>query len=132
MPTTIVVVDEHPAFVNQVKALVTEAGYRVVGCVGHYEAVRAFEHLRDAVDLAIIDFLVPGTTGPELIGTIKRQMPGLKIIATVPGEGPDLTPLVSKTDADLVFRRPKIGELLDRSKWIPVVERMLGQANAAS
>lgn len=125
MPANIVVVDEDRRFVNQLQVILTESGYTAVGLVGRDEAIQTFEQLRRGVDVAVVDFIVPGTTGPELIGMIRRHLPTTKVVATVPAEGLDLTELAEQVEPDLVMRRPKKGQPPEREQWVRAVEDVL-------
>ncbi len=128
MPATIMIIDEDRAFTDRLALMLAQAGYMAFGSAGKDEALDNLETHKGAIDLAIVDFHVPGISGPELIGAIQRRMPAAKIIATVPGEGPDLTDVAARTGADRVMRRPRKGEPIDRELWIGVVEGLLGRA----
>lgn len=132
MPATIVVVDEDRTFVSQLSEMLRRAGYEAIGCVGRDEAVQAFETHTGPVDLAIIDFMVPGTSGPEMIGAVQRRLPYAKIIATIPGEGPDLTEHAARTDVDRVIRRPPKGVPPESEEWISVVRETLGETRSGA
>jgi DNA-binding NtrC family response regulator len=132
MPATIVIVDEDRAFVGHLSAVLRRAGYEVIGCVGSDEAVRVFETYTRPVDLAIIDFMVPGTSGPEMIGALQRRMPAAKIIATVPGEGPDLTEHAARMGVTRVIKRPPKGIPPEGSEWVSVVRKALGDASTSA
>ncbi len=125
MPGTVVVVDQEKEFVSELGDILTEAGYSVFGWIGRDEAVQGFQTIGRSVDVAIIDFVVPGASGPELIGAVKSHFPTIRVIATVPGEGPDLSALVARTDADRVMRRPKKGIPFDRLHWTRAVDEMI-------
>ena len=67
----IVVVDDDPAVVRAVTAVLEAAGYRVEGARDQREALRAV--LEDPPALVVLDVNMPGLDGWELCDILRRQ-----------------------------------------------------------
>ena len=76
---TILVVDDEPGVRYLLRNILTGVGYQVLEAKDGREAVRLVE--ASAVDLAIIDLVMPGQEGIETIQYLHRARPQLKIIA---------------------------------------------------
>jgi DNA-binding response OmpR family regulator len=67
----IVVVDDDPAVLRAVTAVLEAAGYRVEGARDQHEALRAV--LADPPALVVLDVNMPGLDGWELCDILRRQ-----------------------------------------------------------
>jgi CheY-like chemotaxis protein len=78
-PSSILVADDDPVIRMLFRKTLTCAGYRVFVA---NDGVEALEQLRTAeFDLLITDLVMPNMEGLELIQTIRKEQPQLKIIA---------------------------------------------------
>ena|SRR5689334_1189603 len=128
MPGTILVVDDDPGYIAQLDGLLSRAGHRVIGCITAAEAIKELTDLRDAIDLAVIDFITHGiSSGFELIGLIQRKLPTVKIIATLPPIGAELADLAWQNGAGAIMRRPPPGEPLPETAWLEIIEKKLAE-----
>jgi DNA-binding NarL/FixJ family response regulator len=74
--TSILVIEDHPLFVQSLVRLLRERGKYDVTAVGSGE--QALEALRQSsFDMALVDVSLPGTNGIDLISEIQREKPGL-------------------------------------------------------
>jgi len=74
--TSILVIEDHPLFVQSLVRLLRERGKYDVTAVGSGE--QALETLRQSsFDMALVDVSLPGTNGIDLISEIQREKPGL-------------------------------------------------------
>jgi len=84
------VVDDHPANVKALRVELTADGHDVIEATNGYEAVEAVE--RDAPDLVLLDIMMPGATGLEILEKI-REMDDRKstpvVILTAKGQDAD-------------------------------------------
>lgn len=62
------------------KALLTEFGYSVFEAVDGEDAVRKFMENREAVDLLMLDIVMPKMNGKEAYDEIRRMKPDVKVI----------------------------------------------------
>jgi DNA-binding response OmpR family regulator len=75
---TVLVVDDDPTTHQIVEAALAETGYRVIG-VNDAEAALALLE-REAVALALVDYLLPNMNGLELIERLRQHFPQLPSI----------------------------------------------------
>ncbi|MFN2417586.1 MAG: response regulator transcription factor [Candidatus Limnocylindria bacterium] len=126
-PLRILVIDDEPAMVGAVAALVGSVGHRVTSAYDGNEAVQRFDVERP--DLVILDLAMPGLDGLAVCAAI-RQRAATPIIV-LSGEG-DEAAKVEALDAgadDYVTKPFGKGELLAR---IRAVMRRHGSAEAPS
>lgn len=78
---SIVIVDDHPMVVEGMKTLLSNVPYiRIVGTASN--AFDAMEILKsNAVNVAIIDINLPEVNGMELTAKIKKEIPGVNVLA---------------------------------------------------
>jgi two-component system NarL family response regulator len=77
--TRLLIVDDIPLFRAGLASALTDAGFDVVGEAGHAEgAVGQAEHLQP--DLVLLDVLMPGLSGLDVVEKISAVSPGAKVI----------------------------------------------------
>ena len=77
--TTILCIDDEEFIRVLLKAALEEAGYRVLTAEHGKHGLRLLEH--QAVDLIIVDIIMPELDGFELIPLLRKSHPASKIIA---------------------------------------------------
>ena len=98
---TVVVIDDHPLFRRGVRELLDmEPSIEVVGEAGTreqaLEMVRKFEP-----DLTVLDLNIKGTSGLEILSTLKDEDPSRRIvILTVSDSGDDVTACIHSMALD--------------------------------
>lgn len=81
--TRVLVVDDDVHVLAVARAILEHAGIEVVEAVGGAAGLRAY---RDAsYDLVLCDLFMPDFDGLELIRALRREFPGVKIIAMSAG-----------------------------------------------
>jgi signal transduction histidine kinase len=75
---TILVVDDHEETLRATRRLLEREGHRVLLASSGREALDLFR--RERPDLLIVDYFMPGMTGEELIGEIRREDAGVQIL----------------------------------------------------
>lgn len=79
MSTTIMVVDDSPFASKQIKDIVEDNGYEVIGYAKDgEEAIEFYKELKP--DIVILDIIMPGLNGLETAETLKKQDPAVKIL----------------------------------------------------
>ena len=79
MSTTIMVVDESPFASKQIKDIVEDNGYEVIGYAKDgEEAIEFYKELKP--DIVILDIIMPGLNGLETAEILKKQDPAVKIL----------------------------------------------------
>jgi CheY-like chemotaxis protein len=72
---------EDEAFVRDVTCeVLRSAGYRVLTARNAVEAAREYDRCCGEVTLLLTDVILPGETGRELAGRLRRANPGLKVL----------------------------------------------------
>lgn len=94
---TVLVIDDHPRFLQTLMWLLEAKGYRCVTASTSTEAERVFS--QDAVDIVIVDHGLPGMDGSTLAAHLKaiRNVPVLMLSGN-----PDLQPTPGTVDLFLV------------------------------
>lgn len=78
MSTTIMVVDDSPFASKQIKDIVEDNGYEVIGYAKDgEEAIELYKELKP--DIVILDIIMPGLNGLETAEILKKQDPAVKI-----------------------------------------------------
>ena len=74
----ILLVDDDHLFATMIQTALTRAGETVVRAKNGVEAMELFDA---SFDLVLTDLVMPEKEGMELIGELRRALPGVKIIA---------------------------------------------------
>ncbi len=77
---TVLVVDDSPAVVDTLVAMLEEAGAEVGPCCDAKDAIAALRDDPEAWDLMITDYDMPGTNGADLARAARRLRPDLPIL----------------------------------------------------
>lgn len=112
----ILVIDDEPAMVGAVAALVGSVGHRVSAAYDGHEGLRAYE--ADRPDLVILDLAMPGMDGLSVCQALRRR--GTTPIIILSGEGQE-TAKVEALDAgadDYVTKPFGKSELLARIRAV--------------
>jgi CheY-like chemotaxis protein len=112
-PARLLVVDDDPAVLEAVAALLEEHGHEVMRA-GDPPTALALLCGAAPVDLLLTDFLLPGLTGAELIDAARRLRPGLPALVLTGHGGPFDLPAQERFDAlgVAVLRKPVPGDEL--------------------
>lgn len=79
MSTTIMVVDDSPFASKQIKDIVEDNGYEVIGYAKDgEEGIELYKELKP--DIVILDIIMPGLNGLETAEILKKQDPAVKIL----------------------------------------------------
>lgn len=120
----IVVVEDDDQFRSMLRELLSRAGYAVTEARNGREALAACR--AEVTDLVITDILMPETEGIETIRELRRERPGLPIIATSGGGrvGPlTYLALARRAGADRTFEKPfSTREMLDAVRELTTAE----------
>jgi CheY-like chemotaxis protein len=77
---TILLVDDEALIIDVAKAMLERLGYRVVVCMEGQEAVKAITDMGDAIDLVILDMILPGMDGGAIFDRIRQIQPDMPVI----------------------------------------------------
>lgn len=131
----VLVVDDDPPTRAATEELLESYGYHVEAAA---DAAQALERLRQRprVDLVLLDLVLPGRSGLELLRRITRVWPGLRVLTTSPYPLPDQEAQALQIGAAGTLRRPlgdprlprAVRVALDRPPPSPLGEKDEGQA----
>lgn len=124
---SILIVDDDPLLRLIASEMLRGAGYVVAEAEDGDVAIRHLE--QHAVDLAVLDLLMPNKEGVETIKEIKQRWPQVRIIAISSGGRLDanyLLPLAKAMGADAVYKKPLTAE-----PFLQMVESALHDAPVA-
>jgi CheY-like chemotaxis protein len=115
----VLVVDTDVGVRAAVRGMLEEAGFQVAEAGNGDEGIRAFR--RQPADVVLTDLFMPDRNGLEMIRDLRRQFPGVKVIATSGGWGRvrlDVLPLARALGAARVLYKPfkpsEVREALDK------------------
>jgi PAS domain S-box-containing protein len=77
---TVLVVDDEPMVLETSEELLAGLGYSVLCATSGEEALEIYSDGLDAIDLVIIDMIMPGVSGGELYSRLKRLKPSVKAV----------------------------------------------------
>ena len=78
--TTILVVDDEPAVLETVRDGLAAHGYQVLAAGGGDEAMQVAQAHQGPIALALVDVVMPGMSGPEVVQRLHAARPDLKIL----------------------------------------------------
>jgi CheY-like chemotaxis protein len=84
---TILLVDDEPAVLKLCQQILKLDGYSVLPATSGEEALHLLEQNKAAINLALLDVMMPGMNGVELAGRIEATNPDILIILMT-GFGP--------------------------------------------
>jgi DNA-binding response OmpR family regulator len=130
-PLKILVVDDEPAMVGALGALLGQAGHRIVAAYDGEEALRRFRE--DTPDLVLLDLAMPGLDGATVCQRI-RELSDTPIVVVSGERDRQATVELLDLGADDYIRKPfRADELLARVRAVArrsAVGRVRGAADA--
>jgi DNA-binding NarL/FixJ family response regulator len=98
MPTTILIVDDHPSFRVSARRILEDAGYDVIGEAGDGQAgLAAARSLRPAV--VLLDVQLPDLDGFDVAAELMTDADPPAIVMTSSRDGSDFAGLVTRSGA---------------------------------
>jgi len=99
---TILVAEDYTGLREVVEATLASQGYRVILASDGPEAVRLFQEKANEIQLAVLDVVMPGLSGPDAYAQMRAIKPDLPVIFTT-GHSAELVSLNSRIDDGAVF-----------------------------
>ena len=103
---TVLVVDDEESLVLLAEEVLASLGYEPVGCVGAQQALRVFRAAPQRFDAVLTDAIMPGMSGLELLGELRRVRPEMPVILVSGYGGPDLNAAAAAAGAHAVLMKP--------------------------
>lgn len=116
--TKILVVDDNPAILELLNESLIEHGYDVATSSDGVDAIQKISKITP--DIVITDIVMPGIDGIELLLSLRKDKPGIKIIAMSGGNrghADTYLHMAEKLGANAILNKPfEITELLEQLK----------------
>ena len=98
---TILLAEDDADVRNLAKTILAEAGYRVLEATDGEDAIKVFAEHQDAIQLVLLDVIMPKKNGKEVHNWIKTARPGTKVL------------FMSGYSADIIFKKGVLEEGLN-------------------
>jgi CheY-like chemotaxis protein len=126
---TVLVIDNDSRFRQAVVSVLKPAGYNVLEAVDGPEALATIEQLRTAIDLIIVELVLPTIPGVEIIGAVTRRESPIKIVATSGAFDESYLEMVKHAGADESVHKRTMAH---PEKWLEIVRRLIGDSTPAA
>ncbi len=77
---TVLVVDDDEAVLELATEFLKRAGFRTIVAGGGADAIRLFEERADEIDAVVLDWVMPGVNGEEVLGALRRLRPDVRVV----------------------------------------------------
>jgi CheY-like chemotaxis protein len=122
---TILVIDDDAAFLAQLTQVLKDAGYNVLAGTDLANGMAVLERLHADIDLTVVDLVLPGGSGFELINAASRRPNPMKILATTGLLKPNYLEVAKYMGAHDVIRKPAAGTVFPANEWLQRVGALL-------
>jgi DNA-binding NarL/FixJ family response regulator len=78
------------------------------------------------IDLAVVDLVLPGGSGFEVINAISRRENPMKILATTGVLKPNYLDVAQYMGAHAVLRKPEASTPFPAAEWLQIIGALLG------
>jgi len=125
MTLRLLLVEDHAAFRGALKFLLNlRPGMRVVGECGSLAECRALGELLEAIDLALLDLMLPDGDGLELVTVLRGANPKVRVLVLSASIEPGLRERVTEAGADGVLNKAAaLTEVVDEAGRLAGVGR---------
>ncbi|MFP3868584.1 MAG: response regulator [Desulfobacteraceae bacterium] len=121
-PVTVLLVDDDPQILRLGQELLQHLGYQVLGAADGDQAVNLYEARNPAVDLVILDFLLPCRDGGQVLRQLRQFDPQARVIvASGFFEHRDIEQLKAAGASGLINKPYRVQELEEQ------IKKVLGQ-----
>jgi PAS domain S-box-containing protein len=114
---TVLLAEDDPSVRAVVQEILEESGYRVISAANGHEAILALEERKGTIDLAILDVVMPGSGGLDVVGHIRESGSSVKVVLTS-GYSLELARTTASEDLPLLTKPFRRDELLRRVRVI--------------
>ena len=129
---TILILDDDPVFIEGLNAVLTADGYRVLLGLSGDAGVVLLEKLHDQIGLVIVDLVLPGRSGFEIMGALNRRPTPIKIIATTALLKDSYLEIAKHFGAHAVLKKHEPGTPFPAEEWLQVVRSLLAAESNTS
>ena len=111
---TILLADDEPSLRELFREILEEKGYRVLSASHGLEALRIAANHPHPIDLLVSDVIMPGLTGPELLGRLRLARPGVRALLISGYTADALAPYGGLPEGVAFLQKPCTTEALAR------------------
>ena len=117
---TLLVVDDEPYILSALTGILEDLGYTVISADSGRQAVELFKAEMNRIDGVLLDMIMPDMSGKQVLNTLRRICPGVKIILSSGYSLNGLTNTISDEAGDGFIQKPyRIDQL------VAVLEKVL-------
>lgn len=113
-PRTVLVVDDEPDNVELARVVLARAGFRVLTAADGIQALAAFDQEPAAVDLVLLDIVMPRMDGAETFRRLRQRAPALPVVFATGYDVEDVARDVRDGGASFLFKPYRPKDLVDR------------------
>lgn len=96
-PPAVLLVDDEPFIRDVVSRGLSRHGFRVLTAAGGLEAVELYRRQHDAIDLVLLDLVMPGLDGRATLAALEEVDPGVRCCILSGGGGAEVRPAAGGT-----------------------------------
>jgi CheY-like chemotaxis protein len=122
---TVLLVDDEPMVLEMCTTILKLGGYTVLVASNGAEALRLLQSA-GAIDIALLDVMMPGMNGLELAKHIRSSNPAIPIVLMTGYSAEDIAEVVSGNDYRIIWKPFKTASLLQ------MIENSLGDTGRAT
>ena len=123
MPTTVLIVDDDETFREDLKRVLTDAGFAIRIATDGKNAMDILNRDHEIIDVAVIDLNLPEVSGFEVIGAISRRQTAIGVLATTGIYRETFLEVAQHLGANIAIRKPDPGA--DLSSWVSAIRSIL-------
>lgn len=122
----ILVIDDDEGVVHAVERVLRKSGYELASATDSFRAGSMLESLKPR--LLILDLMMPGMSGLEVLGYLRKERPNLQVkVLILSAAPPELIDCARELQADAILTKPFLNEEL-RSEVARLLEENDGTA----
>lgn len=122
----VLIIDDDEAILRMMNKLITREGYEVESAVNGDEASRILEN-DSMFDLVITDIIMPKKEGIEIVTMLKKEFPGIKVIA-ISGGG-RFSPEGYLRAADILGAHKTFTKPFNHREMLNTINELIGDAD---
>jgi CheY-like chemotaxis protein len=127
---SILVVEDQEALRRHVSITLERSGYSVIEAADAIQGLSLLRANKDSVDLAIIDFVMPGMSGLDMAAVLIREHPAVKILYTSGNVNSVAMEVIARSSPDTVMAKPFTAkQLIERVQRL--LQKCVGAPGAA-
>ena len=127
---SILVVEDHEMLRQHVTLTLERSGFSVIGAADASAGLSVLRANQGAIDLAIIDFAMPGMSGLDMAAVLIREQPAVKILYTSGNVNSVAMEVIARSSPDSVMAKPFTSdELVERVQLL--LQKQMGATGPA-